>query len=154
MPTLAPDAPSNPTADALHSYRLFAFAIHDAARAAEKVENLPEHYKALAAAIVKLSGLRPHRIVGEAEPDDAKALITDIEAVCLAVDPMVAAFGSYAASHFHGIDKKHFVRVLADNLEGHGLYEIESAGERRAQELREFRSDRRGWSKAHAENVD
>jgi|GEM_PF-7082878 len=131
MPTLAPDdAPIGLVAKALDEYRRQMWLMHDLARAAERIEGLPDTYKALAAAIVKLSGLRPHRIHGEAGPDDARALSHDLEAICLAVDPLVEAYGLEARLNFRGVDERLFDGVLTAGLEGFALIELECAAER------------------------
>jgi hypothetical protein len=100
----------------------------------------PQHPVAKAAqqAAAKLLGIQWHTIRGEARPDDAVALVRDLEMLCRIVDPIVAAFGEYAQSEFGGIDLTLFTDQLDKALQGNATYEIESAGEQLAEDMREF----------------
>jgi hypothetical protein len=134
-PTPAPGAPANPTAAALQDYRRLMFRLHDLARAAERIPALPDHYRALAAAITKLSGLRPHIVGGGyAEPDDAKAIAKDLEAIWFSVDPLILAIGQELKSNFDGVDLREFTEQLRGALEGNATHECESAAERLTEE--------------------
>lgn len=110
--------------------------IGDLAREAAKA-NVPLHYKAQAAAIQKLAGLQFARISGEADGDDAKALAGDLKDFAKIADGVVSAIGSYAASNFNRIDEKLFADVLSDGIDGNALYELETTGERREEEIQE-----------------
>lgn len=141
MPTITADdtAPADPVGDALNAYRQIALWMHSQARELEKIENLPPLYAALAACLIKLSGLRPHRIFGEAGPRDASDLRTDLEAITLAIDPVIEAYGREARANFHGIEIEHFESVLRDSLEGFAFYDLEEAARIKRQEIREAR---------------
>jgi hypothetical protein len=102
----------------------------------------------------KLLALRLTCIVGAADASDARALIDDIEAICAAVDPLIAAIGDYAAENFHGIDLKLFRDQLRGALEGNATYELECAAERLAEEAAEIAADPRGYAKARRLEVD
>src|SRR4051794_22519428 len=97
--SLIPDEePRDRRADALAAFRTIIWNAHDAARKAEHLAHLPAPYKALAECVGKLSGLRPHLIDGEAEPEDFETLIASLEFIALAVDPLLHAIGVYARS--------------------------------------------------------
>lgn len=114
--------------------------IGDMARAAERL-NVPPHYKAQATALEKLAGLQFARISGEADGNDAKALADDLKDFAKIADVVVSALGSYAASNFNRIDEKLFAKVLSDAIDGNALYELETAGERREEEIQEAVSE-------------
>jgi hypothetical protein len=102
---------------------------------------------ALSAAVAKLSGLRPVRIVGEPDLNDAHNLIDDLEAVSSIVDPIVAAIGDYAESNFGKLDTSLFKDQLRGALDGNATFEIESAARRlianRAAAQAEYRREMR-----------
>jgi hypothetical protein len=124
----------------LDGFKAHMRLIGDMARAAETL-NVPPHYKAQAAAIEKLAGLQFARISGEADGNDAKALGDDLRDFAKIADGVVSAIGSYAASNFNSIDEKLFADVLSDGIDGNALYELETAGDRREQEIQEEIND-------------
>jgi len=83
--------------------------------------------RAINAAIARLAGFRPTRIVGEPDMNDAHGLVDDLDALCAIVDPIVAAIGDYAAENFHGIDRALFRDQLRGALDGNATFDIESA---------------------------
>jgi len=120
----------------LDGFRAHMRLISDLAREAAKA-NVPTHYKAQAVAIEKLSGLQFTRISGEADGNDATMLADDLKDFAKIADGVVSAIGSYAASNFNRIDEKLFTGVLSDGIDGNALYELETAGERREEEIQE-----------------
>ena len=83
---------------------------------------------AINAAITRLAGFRPTRIVGEPDMNDALALVDDLDTLCAIVDPIIAAIGDYAAENFHGIDRTLFRDQLRGALDGNATFDIEAAG--------------------------
>jgi len=83
---------------------------------------------AIHAAIARLAGFRPARIVGEPDENDARALIDDLLALAAIVDPVVAAVGEYAVSAL-GMPRaelKEFEHQLRGALEGNATFCLES----------------------------
>jgi hypothetical protein len=135
MPTISEPRTINATADALDDFRRMMWTFHDLARRAEKIQTLPEPYRALAGAIVKLSGLRPHIIVGEPEQDDFEKLKGDLDHIILAVDPLIKSYGDYAKANASGrFDTTLFTDQLLTALDGNAMFELTSAGERIAED--------------------
>jgi len=96
-----------------------------AAPPAHQVAHPVQH--ALNAAIARLAGFRPTRIVGEPDMDDAHGLIDDLDIICGIVDPIIAAIGDYAAENFYGVDRELFRDQLRGALDGNATFDIESA---------------------------
>jgi hypothetical protein len=84
--------------------------------------------QAVNAAIARLAGFRPTRIVGEPDTNDALGLVDDLDTICAIVDPIIAAIGDYAAENFHGIDRALFRDQLRAALDGNATFDIEAAG--------------------------
>jgi hypothetical protein len=98
---------------------------------------------ALLTAAERCAGFQPHRIVdGYASLDDAKALTRDLEDFCRrVVDPVVQAYGDYAAQHWDGIDLDLAKDQLLGALQGNLTYEIESAAEQADQDTFDYADD-------------
>jgi len=82
---------------------------------------------ALARAAARLATLAPARIVGEPDLADPRNLIDDLYALCAIVDPVIAAIGDYAESHFGRLDTALFADQVRGALEGNATFEIEAA---------------------------
>lgn len=83
-------------------------------------------------------GITPTRLPLEPSPSDIRALRDDLEALIRAVDPLVEAYGEYAAAYSgHSIDQGLFRDQLLGALDGNALYEIESAAERLQEKISE-----------------
>jgi hypothetical protein len=102
---------------------------------------------ALARAAARLATLAPARIVGEPDLADARNLIDDLHALCAIVDPVIAAIGDYAESHFGRLDTALFADQLRGALEGNATFEIEAAARKlvasRADAEAEYRREMR-----------
>jgi hypothetical protein len=109
---------------------------------------------AVRTAAVQLAGLRPTRIVGEADAADARNLIDDLAALWGIVDPVVAAVGACAAENFSGIDRTLFTDQLRGALEGNATFALEEAARRIEADDGAFAADPRGHAKAVRLEVD
>lgn len=95
-----------------------------------KVATLHPVRKACIDAATKLVNLTPTKIVGEPNLDDARSLIDDIEVVAAIIDPIFAALGQYAESHFGKVDQSLFTECAFGAIDGQATYEIECAAKR------------------------
>jgi hypothetical protein len=141
MPTIAPDdTPTlDPVADALHAYRTQAWQLQDIERGLNRIEGLPPLYKAAAAAVTLLAGLRPHHVVGEPRRTDAQSFRRDLEFIARTVDLLLKAYADEAAQHFPGVDKSLFEDVLLKALFTGPIPSIERAGDAKECEARATR---------------
>jgi hypothetical protein len=140
--------------EAALSFDRLRLRAHSEANKAALVPGVTEVERAQARAVAGLAGLYLHRIVGDAEPADARALIKDLEAICRHVDALIEAIGEEARRHSRAIDITVFRDQLSRALEGNATYELESAAERMEEEAREIEDDARGWERAHELGVD
>ena len=83
--------------------------------------------RAIIEAALKLMALQPHRIYGDPDMSDAKALQQDLDAIAAIVDPVIREIGRYAQEHFGRIDMLLFVDQLRDALDGNATFSIETA---------------------------
>src|SRR5215471_15253665 len=93
------------------------------------VAPMPPHpvTEAINAAIRKLAGFQPHRIVGEPGLADSEKLIGDALALCDIFDSVMGALGEYAASHLPCLDTSFFQDQMLGAIEGNATAEIEHA---------------------------
>jgi len=136
------DRPANDVQNSAATLARFTAArleAHRIMRDAGRLEGLPALCRAQAEAIAGLSGLKLHRIIGEADEADFLALRDDLEAIAAKVDPLVAAIGSEAASASHAIEAGLFEAQLSGALDGNAAFNLGEA----AALLREGRFDAR-----------
>ena len=93
----------------------------------------------------KLSGLLMAQlsIYSHDHIQDAKAINSDLDAICRIIDPMIETIGQYALEHFGGTTTgrafdDNFKDVLRNALEGNGMFMIEDAAQSRMDDLREM----------------
>lgn len=111
---------------------------------------------ALKLAAERCAGIIPHKIVGDATPEDFEALVKDLEVLCRRiVDPIIEAYGQYAALNARcTIDQSLFAGQLWSALEGNATYELETAAECTREAQEEYDADPVGWERAKLEGVD
>jgi hypothetical protein len=83
--------------------------------------------RALGVTVGRLTAFKPARIVGEPHIGDAHNLIDDLLAIAAIVDPLIAAYGEYARSHFGRIDQSLFADQLLGALLGNATFAVEQA---------------------------
>jgi hypothetical protein len=107
-------------------------------REAGTLEGLPALCQVQADAIAGLSGLKLHRIVGEADAADFFALRDDIEAIAAQVDPLIAAIGSQAAGASRAIERDLFEAQLSGALDGNATFNLDEAAARVSEDRAAF----------------
>lgn len=142
-------------AAALARFALMRDLVHRVAEDAAKMPGLPDHLRAQAVALARLSGMRLHQVYGQAGPADANAIRSDLEDIARSVvDPLILAIGQEAKANLPHIEIEEFQDVMIGGLDGFALYDLDKAANELREIAREIAADPRGWAKAQREGVD
>ena len=138
--------PNRPATDArtlpLARFAAARLEAHRIMLEAGKLEGLPALCRAQADAIAGLTGLKLHRIIGEADEADFLALRDDVEAIARKVDPLIGAIGAEAAGASHAIEAELFEGQLSGALDGNATHNLGEAAARLREDRFESRSRR------------
>ena len=78
----------------------------------------------------KLMGLKMTKLYLEPEQEDVDNILSDLDAICHIIDPVVRAIGQYAVDYF-GMKQSnvhdYFTDQLRGTLDGNGTYIIQAA---------------------------
>lgn len=103
--------------------------------------------------VERFSGVIFHRVVGEADDNDAQALVDDLLLVAGWFDEFIEAYGRYCKSELPNVRLDDFKNQVLGALEGNATYQIEQAREELIRARDEYWADPKGWNKAEAEGV-
>lgn len=78
----------------------------------------------------KLAGLKMTKLHLEPEQEDVNNILSDLDAICHIIDPVVQAIGQYAVDYFgmkQSDVRDYFMDQLRGTLDGNGTFAIQEA---------------------------